>query len=333
MYAGLWRHARSLTVGAVCVALSVAGHLVGGGSAPDLAHAPVAALGLAVMTALRCLARRAGDHPGRSDALPRALATRHPCILPASDRRHERFSVLLLHRATRRPLRRTRPSALLGRPRPSGPPRGRAPSRALHLPAGRAAGVLLVAALTLAGAFTSAVTSAAPASAHAVLVKASPADGAVLSTAPRSVVLQFDDPISTSFATLTVTGPDGRTVSQEKALVSGTTVSGALADGLAPGRYRTVFRVVSEDGHPVNGQLTFTLKLPGGPAPSATAPAATSPAAGAPGRSAGAGTSSTGASSPGGGPSWLADHLLPVSGALLLVVIGAGALLRDRLRH
>ena len=264
MYAGLWRHARSLTVGAVCVALSVAGHLVGGGSAPDLAHAPVAALGLAVMTALRCLARRAGDHPGRSDALPRALATRHPCILPASDRRHERFSVLLLHRATRRPLRRTRPSALLGRPRPSGPPRGRAPSRALHLPAGRAAGVLLVAALTLAGAFTSAVTSAAPASAHAVLVKASPADGAVLSTAPRSVVLQFDDPISTSFATLTVTGPDGRTVSQEKALVSGTTVSGALADGLAPGRYRTVFRVVSEDGHPVNGQLTFTLKLPGG---------------------------------------------------------------------
>ena len=56
MYAGLWRHARSLTVGAVCVALSVAGHLAGGGSAPDLAHAPVAALGLAVMTALLCLA-------------------------------------------------------------------------------------------------------------------------------------------------------------------------------------------------------------------------------------------------------------------------------------
>ena len=56
MYAGPWRHARSLTVGAVCVALSVAGHLAGGGSAPDLAHAPVAALGLVVVTALLCLA-------------------------------------------------------------------------------------------------------------------------------------------------------------------------------------------------------------------------------------------------------------------------------------
>jgi hypothetical protein len=56
MYAGPWRHARSLTVGAVCVALSVAGHLAGGGSPPDLAHAPVAVLGLVVVTALLCLA-------------------------------------------------------------------------------------------------------------------------------------------------------------------------------------------------------------------------------------------------------------------------------------
>jgi hypothetical protein len=56
MYAGPWRHARSLTVGAVCVALSVAGHLAGGGSAPDAAHAPVAVLGLVVVTALLCLA-------------------------------------------------------------------------------------------------------------------------------------------------------------------------------------------------------------------------------------------------------------------------------------
>jgi hypothetical protein len=55
MYAGPWRHVRSLTVGAVCVALSVAGHLAGGGSPPDMAQAPVAVLGLVVVTALLCL--------------------------------------------------------------------------------------------------------------------------------------------------------------------------------------------------------------------------------------------------------------------------------------
>ena len=52
MYAGPWRHVRSLTVSATCVALSAAGHLAGGGAAPDLTHAPVAALGLGVVTTL-----------------------------------------------------------------------------------------------------------------------------------------------------------------------------------------------------------------------------------------------------------------------------------------
>src|SRR4051812_41123914 len=56
MYAGPWRHARSLTVGAVCVALSLAGHLAGGGPAPDPAHALVAVLAVVVVTALVCLA-------------------------------------------------------------------------------------------------------------------------------------------------------------------------------------------------------------------------------------------------------------------------------------
>jgi copper resistance protein C len=215
-------------------------------------------------------------------------------------------------------------------------------------------GVLVTGTLILAGAFASVVTSAAPASAHAALVRATPADGAVLGTAPSSVTLQFDDPISTSFATVAVTGPHGSTVSPGKASVSGNTVSTALNDGLASGRYRTVFRVVSEDGHPVNGQLTFTVKLPAGAVPRATAPG--TPSAGAttrggatpsgratasgsqsttPGPSppGGAGASATAGGSPAGGPSWFADHLLPLTGALLLAVIGAGALLWDRLRH
>ena len=285
MYAGPWRHARSLTVGAVCVAL--------------------------------------------------ARASRRRWTF---GRRHERSSVLPLHRAVRRLLRRTSRSSF-----PCRGPR----SRALHRPVIRAACLLVAGTLSVSGAFTSVVTSARPASAHAVLVKATPADGAVLRTAPTSVVLQFDDPISTSFASLAVTGPDGSTVSSGQASVSGSTVSAALHAGLAQGRYRTVFRVVSEDGHPVNGQLTFTLTLPGGAAPPATTtpPGATSsgsatsaspPTTTTPGTastSADAGASPTSGGSPIGGTSWFADHLLPLTGALLLLVIGAGALLWDRLRH
>ena len=186
------------------------------------------------------------------------------------------------------------------------------------------------------------VISAAPASAHASLVRATPADGATLASAPRQVVLQFDDPISTSFATLVVTGPDGHDVTTGRPSVSGSTLTGGLEGGLPPGTYRTAFRVVSDDGHPVTGQRRFTLRLPATAAPSASTPSAPaappSPTAAAPTPAAGpsAVPGSAAADSAGStaeGPSWFAANLLPLSGVLLLVVIGAGALLWDRQRH
>jgi methionine-rich copper-binding protein CopC len=188
-------------------------------------------------------------------------------------------------------------------------------------------GVFLVCALALAGAFAAVVTSATPASAHASLVKAVPADGAVLTSAPARVTLQFDDPISSSFATLVVTGPDGHNVATGKPSVAGSSLTGDLSDELAPGTYRTVFRVVSDDGHPVEGQLTFTLRRSSGSTPT------TSPSPGPPSASADPGATSAGRTSSAGGSSWVADNMLPLTATLLLAVIGAGALLWDRLRH
>jgi len=207
------------------------------------------------------------------------------------------------------------------------------------------AGLLAVCALAVAGAVGVVVTGAAPASAHASLVKATPADGATLSAAPSQVILQFDDPLSTSFATLVVTGPDGHDVTTGRPSVSGSTLTGDLEGGLPPGAYRTAFRVVSDDGHPVTGQLRFTLRLPATAAPSASTPAApgssaapASPTGAAPtpavGRSEGPGSSAADlAGSTAEGPSWFAANLLPLSGVLLLVVIGAGALLWDHQRR
>ena len=200
-------------------------------------------------------------------------------------------------------------------------------------------------ALAVTGALGAVVISAAPASAHASLVRATPADGATLTSAPSQVVLQFDDPISTSFATLVVTGPDGHDVTTGKPSVSGSTLTGDLEGGLPPGAYRTAFRVVSDDGHPVTGQLRFTLRLPATAAPSASTPAGPGSSAAPPSPTAAAPTPAAGpsvvpgsapaasAGSTAEGPSWFAANLLPLSGVLLLVVIGAGALLWDRQRH
>jgi len=167
------------------------------------------------------------------------------------------------------------------------------------------------------------------ASAHATLLKVSPADGATLTTAPRQVDLTFDEPVSSRFATIVVTGPSGEDATAGPVTVNGVHVSAALANGLASGEYRVAFRVVSDDGHPVTGQSRFTLNLPAGdatgaapttaPAPSAS-PLATPSTAAAP------------ASLPGDESSWVSDHLPALSGALLLVVVGAGALVWDRRR-
>jgi len=223
--------------------------------------------------------------------------------------------------------------------------RGAAPPARVRGAARRVAVLLAVCALAVAGALAAAVTSAAPASAHASLVKATPADGATLTSAPSQVVLQFDDPISSSFATLVVTGPDGHDVTTGKPSVSGSTLTGHLEDGLPAGAYRTAFRVVSDDGHPVTGQLRFTLRLPATAAPSASAPAspggpaappsptsaAPTPAAGPSGVPESAPADSAGSTAE--GSSWFAANLLPLSAVLLLVVIGAGALLWDRQRR
>ena len=74
------------------------------------------------------------------------------------------------------------------------------------------------------------------------------------------MVLTFNEPIGTSFATVAVAGPDG-SVSQGKAAVDGVTVTQALAADLPNGRYTVSFHVVSEDGHPVSDRTTFTVAV------------------------------------------------------------------------
>ncbi|TPG19416.1 copper resistance CopC family protein [Pedococcus bigeumensis] len=115
-----------------------------------------------------------------------------------------------------------------------------------------------VAILGLLLGVLSSIIMATGADAHAALKSISPKDGSSVSTTPTQVVLTFNEPISTSFATVTVTGADG-VVSAGKTVVDGGTVTQALAPDLANGRYTVTYRVVSEDGHPVSDRTTFTV--------------------------------------------------------------------------
>jgi methionine-rich copper-binding protein CopC len=126
-----------------------------------------------------------------------------------------------------------------------------------------------VAILGLLLGVLSSLVMATGADAHAALKSISPKDGASLTTAPTKVVLTFNEPISSSFATVTVTGADG-VASAGKTVVDGVTVTQALAPDLANGRYTVTYRVVSEDGHPVSDKATFTVAAAATPTASAS---------------------------------------------------------------
>lgn len=125
----------------------------------------------------------------------------------------------------------------------------------------------------------SSIIMATGADAHAALRSISPKDGATVTEVPTKVVLTFNEPIGTSFATVSVAGPDGA-VSQGKAVVEGSTVTQALPGDLPNGPYTVSFHVVSEDGHPVSDRTTFSVAavatatpLPSTPATSSTSAA------------------------------------------------------------
>ncbi len=97
----------------------------------------------------------------------------------------------------------------------------------------------------------------AAACAHAHLVRAVPADGSVLRTAPARVVLTFSE---AARLTALWVAPEGGTRQKIAPLPADPAADISVAlPPLAPGRYVLSWRVVGGDGHVVPGELHFTL--------------------------------------------------------------------------
>ena len=124
---------------------------------------------------------------------------------------------------------------------------------------------LVLALVLLAGvvlALVATVTQAAPAQAlpaHASLVSIVPADGAELSSAPTQIQLTFDDTITPQFSQVRLTR-DGTPVETAPPSVAGTVLTATVTEKAGPGAYRVAWQVTSDDGHPVSGESSFTVK-------------------------------------------------------------------------
>lgn len=135
----------------------------------------------------------------------------------------------------------------------------------------------LVATAALAAA---SLLGATPASAHDELISTNPADGATLTQAPASLELTYSGDIMDVDGAnqVRVTNAAGDSVTDGEPEIDGTVVTQDLATAAADDTYTVTWRVVSSDGHPIQGTFTYTVGE-GSAADSATTQAATTAAA------------------------------------------------------
>lgn len=126
---------------------------------------------------------------------------------------------------------------------------------------------------TVTAAFVTLLTlaPAVPAQAHTALTSSDPADESAVQTTPERIQLRFTDPMSSEFSKVSITiGTSPRRILVVDPETSGSTVSVDLSDvdlppsprGSGDVAWDVAYRVVSADGHPVDGSIRFTAPLP-----------------------------------------------------------------------
>ncbi|WP_431932573.1 copper resistance CopC family protein [Micromonospora sp. RP3T] len=117
-------------------------------------------------------------------------------------------------------------------------------------------------AAVVALVFAALLLPATPASAHNALQTATPAQDARLTTAPTSVTLRFLQQLNPEFTTIVLSDADRRKVPTGAPTVGGATGTITVDQALPNGTYTVAYRVVSADGHPVQGSYRFTVADP-----------------------------------------------------------------------
>lgn len=115
---------------------------------------------------------------------------------------------------------------------------------------------LVLSALALV---VSAIALATPAWAHAELVSSTPENGARLEAPPTTIQLTFTESVDLLDGGLRLLDRAGATVATPEPAAAGRTVTWPMPSTLGRGSYVVTWRVVSSDGHPVDGAFAFGI--------------------------------------------------------------------------
>lgn len=123
-------------------------------------------------------------------------------------------------------------------------------------------------ALSAIAVVVAALLPAAPAAAHAEIIDSTPEAGSTVTVLPDEFTLIANEDLLVSVGVdafvVKVLGPDDVDyASGVTPTIDGPTISVPAAVG-PDGEYRLVYRVVSADGHPIEGLIPFVVALHGG---------------------------------------------------------------------
>lgn len=125
----------------------------------------------------------------------------------------------------------------------------------LALPSRRAVGLHLL----IAGAYFG-FLAMTPASAHSFLVEATPSSKDHVASSPKIVKLRFGGGVEPAYSKLTIEGADGKVLATGAIGVPDKPRELSVeSPDLSPGKYIVRYRVLSTDGHIVEGNYEFTV--------------------------------------------------------------------------
>ena len=100
----------------------------------------------------------------------------------------------------------------------------------------------------------------APAQAHDTLLESDPADGATLETSPEAITLTFSADILEVSPLVRITDESGEQLAEIPPSVDGPVATATLEEPLPAGTSTVQWRVVSSDGHPIEGTFEVTVE-------------------------------------------------------------------------
>ena len=113
---------------------------------------------------------------------------------------------------------------------------------------------------SLAALFLAVSLSATSVDAHTHLLSTNPTNGAEVTTELSSISLTYGGQIEEG-SFFEITSSEGQNIDVETFTVADRVLTGSLAQPLENGAYTVAWTSISEDGHPLTGEFSFTVNV------------------------------------------------------------------------